>query len=427
MALQNNQTGYSVSQITSNIAILQGQINQTNSVLNDNTNTCNSLNNNLQTTNKSINIYTLQQGLVNQQLAASQNDVVTYQAKVNDLLKQLAAAQQLLANAQTNVTNLKATQTNLTNSLSQASLNVGLLSQNLASCQVTSGTIQKNLADLQASLQGNQTALANSNSQGTQQQNMIAGYDLQITQENNVIANIQGQIANATASINTLQNALPNATASLNAALKRKSQIDQEVQNDEAGLNAAIARYKTESDNLNLATMNLQNARAISTQADQAVNQLMSSKGNILPYAIAVNTTNALIGQTIVSPTVNISNWFNYLSANFGHVASIYSSAAISALYGFTCTGNLNANIPLPDTNQLNTVTGKIVAINSKIELVVNVDGASSSQIIQIPPTALLYSNVPNYTFNVGDAIIIKGSNPSAGTTIVQSLICISQ
>ncbi len=32
--IQNNQTGYSVSQITSNIAILQGQIKQTTSTLN---------------------------------------------------------------------------------------------------------------------------------------------------------------------------------------------------------------------------------------------------------------------------------------------------------------------------------------------------------------------------------------------------------
>ncbi len=56
-------------------------------------------------------------------------------------MKQLAAAQQLLANAQKNVTTLKQTQTNLTNSMAQANLNVGLLSQNLASCKVTAGTI----------------------------------------------------------------------------------------------------------------------------------------------------------------------------------------------------------------------------------------------------------------------------------------------
>ncbi len=172
--------------------------------------------------------------------------------------------------------------------------------------------------------------------------------------------------------------------------------------------------------------MNLQNARAISTQADQAVNQLMASKGNILPYAIAVNTTNPLIGQTIVSPTVNISNWFNYLSANFGRVSSIYSSAAISALYGFTCGANLN-NIGSANDNQLNTITGRIIAINSKTELVVSVDGGNGNQIVQIPSSALLYSNVPNYTFTAGDSIIIKGSSTDLNTMVVKSLICISQ
>lgn len=66
--------------------------------------------------------------------------------------------------------------------------------------------------------------------------------------------------------------------------------------------------------------MNLQNARALAQQIDQAINQMLAQKGNILPYAIGVNSTNPLIGQTIISPSVNISNWFNYLSANFGKI-----------------------------------------------------------------------------------------------------------
>jgi hypothetical protein len=126
--------------------------------------------------------------------------------------------------------------------------------------------------------------------------------------------------------------------------------------------------------------MNLQNARAISSQADSAVNKLVASKGNILPYAVPVNTTNALLGQTIVSPSINISNWFNYLSANFGSPASLYSSLSVAALYSFTCNANLIPNIAAPNLNKLQTLTGKIVTIKSKYEIVVSMDGTASNQ-----------------------------------------------
>jgi hypothetical protein len=81
--------------------------------------------------------------------------------------------------------------------------------------------------------------------------------------------------------------------------------------------------------------MNLQNARAEQQLADRAVNQLLAEKTNVLPYAVAVNSTNALIGQTIVNPSVNISNWFNYISANFGSIALPYAKQDISCLYAF--------------------------------------------------------------------------------------------
>jgi len=65
--------------------------------------------------------------------------------------------------------------------------------------------------------------------------------------------------------------------------------------------------------------MNLQNARVISQQADQAVNVMLAKKKNILPYAVGVDSlNNALIGQTVINSKINIDNWFNFLSANFG-------------------------------------------------------------------------------------------------------------
>ncbi len=81
--------------------------------------------------------------------------------------------------------------------------------------------------------------------------------------------------------------------------------------------------------------MNLQNARAVANQANQAVNLLLQSKSSSLPYAVGVSTTtNPLIGQTIINPNVSISNWFNYISANFGKLSSVYSNMPINELYG---------------------------------------------------------------------------------------------
>ena len=88
-----------------------------------------------------------------------------------------------------------------------------------------------------------------------------------------------------------------------------------------------VTKFKEYEKKLQIATMDLQNARAISQQADQQVNNMLARKKNILPYAIGVQSTNnALIGQTIVNPTINISNWFNFLSANFGSNLVQYSN-----------------------------------------------------------------------------------------------------
>lgn len=48
--------------------------------------------------------------------------------------------------------------------------------------------------------------------------------------------------------------------------------------------------------------MNLQNARALSREADKLVNSMLAERGNALPYAVGVNNINtALLGQTIIN------------------------------------------------------------------------------------------------------------------------------
>lgn len=113
--------------------------------------------------------------------------------------------------------------------------------------------------------------------------------------------------------------------------------------------------------------MHLQNARALSQQADQAVNSMLAQKGTILPFAVAVNSSSPLIGQTIVSSSVNIANWFNYLSANFGTAAFPYQTSRVNCLYPFSLASlNLRNSVSCPGpSDPLQTITGKVVKINN--------------------------------------------------------------
>lgn len=149
---------------------------------------------------------------------------------------------------------------------------------------------------------------------------------------------------------------------------------------------------------------------------------MLASRGNALPYAVAVSSpNNALIGQTIVAQGINISNWFNYLSANFGSVAFPYQDAAVSCLYPFTLS-NLRSDVACPDsTSQLQAVTGRLVSIGNN-QIVISVDGSNVQQTISIPSCASLSSNVKGYCPSIGDNIIAKGL-PSNGQLLGRSLI----
>jgi hypothetical protein len=133
-----------------------------------------------------------------------------------------------------------------------------------------------------------------------------------------------------------------------------------------------------------MATMHLQNARAWSQQADQAVNSMLAQRGTILPFAVAVNSSAPLIGQTVVSSSVSISNWFNYLSANFGTAAFPYQTSRVSCLYPFSLAAlNLRNSIPCPaNSDPLQTVTGKVVKITSFNEIVIAIDNSSSQKTV---------------------------------------------
>jgi hypothetical protein len=164
--------------------------------------------------------------------------------------------------------------------------------------------------------------------------------------------------------------------------------------------------------------MNLQNARALSSKADNEVNSYLANKGNILPYAVAVNSTqSALIGQTIISPSISITNWFNYLTANFGTAAFPYASSQVQCLYPVNL-GNLQNNVICPDEyGNFNSLTGKIDSIPLFNQFIIRMDGLNSKETIDIPSCASITSTISNYKPAIGDSVIVKGISLKGKTT----------
>jgi exonuclease VII small subunit len=368
--------------------------------------------------------------MVTQQISSAANDVAAKQAVVDDLMRQLAVAQQKLQMARDSSTQLASQKNQLQLNITAAGSNITTLSQSLNSCSAQSTSIRQTIATLQANLTAQQTSLAQQANQNNSQSSQLSTIQSQLAQESANYNNMQGQNSSANAALLLLQSALPNATSTLASRTAAKSQADLTLQGDLASLNAAIASFKNESASLEMATMHLQNARALSQQADQAVNGMLVQRGNILPFAVAVNSTQtALIGQTVVSPSVNISNWFNYLSANFGTAAFPYQSEQVQCLYPvLLASANLRNSVACPaDKEPLQTVTGKVVQVSSFNELVVAVDGTGSQETVEIPSCATLSSNVGNYKVRVGDSALVKGSPQGSNLLVAKSIVFLSQ
>jgi len=157
--------------------------------------------------------------------------------------------------------------------------------------------------------------------------------------------------------------------------------------------------------------MNLQNARALSQQADQAVNALLARKKNILPFAVGVDSINgALIGQTVINDKISIDNWFNFLSANFGgNLPDYIENERVETLYPWRLSNSLQNNVESPvATEEDKCYSGRIVSISNGFSFVFRSDITKNDILVEIPDSAELTSNVAEYRLTVGDTAIVK-------------------
>lgn len=127
-------------------------------------------------------------------------------------------------------------------------------------------------------------------------------------------------------------------------------------------LEAVLARYKKESDNISQATLNLEKARSEEALARLAQEELIALYSNALPYAIVPNgngNTNpgtpngnnpsgsplGPVAQTGgVSGAFTISSWTNYLSQAYGAGVNPAFSGSVTALYPFSFSSVVRGN-----------------------------------------------------------------------------------
>ncbi len=362
-------------------------------------------------------------GLIDLQVTKSLADITSRQATVENLMRQLAQAQKDLESAKQNSNNLAIQKQQLVQSISSANSNISSISQNINTCSNQTLNLKQSIQTLQISVTSKQVLINQLNNQNITLNNQLNNIINTLSQQTGNYNSLLKQNDNAISAQNLLRNALPEATDILQQMVNKKGQIDLSVKNGQASLNAAIARFKSESYNLTVATMNLQNARALSVKADNQVNSYLAQKGNVLPYAVAVNSTqSALIGQTIISPSISITNWFNYLTANYGTAAFPYAQEQVKCLYPVSL-GSLQNDVVCPDDYQtFDSITGKIETVPLFNQIIIKVDGVNAKEIIDIPSCASITSTIANYKPAVGDSVIVKGTS-SKGKTTAKSII----
>jgi len=110
-----------------------------------------------------------------------------------------------------------------------------------------------------------------------------------ITEYDTNAGGVKGQVANLTEQLNFLKGQYSKIDITRRALYQTGNDINTQVGFAKQNLDAAANRYKTEIINLNIATQNLEKARAEEALARLAQEELIQVYSNALPYAIVPN------------------------------------------------------------------------------------------------------------------------------------------
>jgi predicted nucleic acid-binding Zn-ribbon protein len=415
----NNQDG-----IKNQIGIVNTTITNVNINLNSQTQACAQASQNILSLKG--NITTLQNSIagIDQQVAGIDTNINDYNSQIAALQAQINALNAKIAQAKTDKQNL----INLNYTVPQQVANIN------AQISAQQATCQSNYSPIDLSNAQNQ--LSNLTQQLTGANNIINGINANITAVKGQLTDLLNQNAQLTQQISkvqgdltTLKQQLPQEQAFLGNLYTQGNQVLQTVQNLNSSLQAATARYNKENNALAIANVNLQQARSQQQTISQSINLILQENTAGLPFPSAPTES----GLTNALATINsIDSISHFLLSAYGSSLNFNSLTGFSnlkRLYNFAGNSNIKSNCPdiilsassAAAQNQTSGSTGlysglgTITKVASGNNLTVNTN--QGVQNINLDACSIKLSNIPNYSLNVGDVLVWKGTYENSTTS----------
>jgi predicted nucleic acid-binding Zn-ribbon protein len=411
----NNQDGIK-DQITNANAIVDG----IKKGLNDQAQTCNQANSIINTLRGNI---TALQGSI----LGIDGKVSSIDGQINDYNTQIAALQKQINDLLDKVRLAKEDKQNLINlnyTVPQqiANLNAQIETQK-AACASNAGYTQADLTaalDKLAALQGR---LTGSNNDIVSINSQINVTKAQLTDLLAKLGQINANIAKTQANINALKGSLPAEQSSLSQLYVQGNKYVQTVSNSNSSLQAALTRFKRESDALTIANINLQQARVEQQNIGQKINLILQQNTAGLPFPAAPESSGLLATLTSSNSIDSIGAYLlRAYGAGLGLDVSGYNG--LRALYTFGSGSRLRSNCPelilassaaaavdaatAPAASGKYAGKGKILKVDANN--VVEVETAQGTQTIALNDCSIRLANIPNYNLSVGDVLVWKGA-----------------
>lgn len=404
-------------------------------------------------------------------IATATADLNAKQAIVDDLEKRLAAAKLERDAARARLENLRQLEVTIGPQIAALIAKLQDLRSQYTACQNEVTRLHAQIKDLEA-----QAAELQKNINGINA--VISGYETERNKNTARIAEIDALLKLLRDAINSsqsdsgyLKSQLTIANEELRKAYLAGNDANTLVYQAQQNLNAATARYNTETQNVNTATLNLEKARSEEALARLALEETIAKYSDALPYAIVPNGNgntpagtpygNNPSGSPLGPINTNgsgaagsftVNDWTHYLSSAFGAGVNPAFTGSVTTLYPFNFLSTVNGNTVNNNYNNLRTTTtttttstntnsnsyngvcGGNGVVTSTSGVITQVGPNSfnlaldngQNVVVNVAPCTQTNSNVANYQMSTGDVAVVKGVQKSSSVIDGQNVVCLA-
>jgi chromosome segregation ATPase len=273
--------------------------------------------------------------------------------------------------------------------------------------------------------------------------NLIANIEDQIRTQRDNINGLIADIEAATASLTTLngnlnsgagdinvalsdlqflQNQLPAFDSELRSALAEGQSITVSTTQNRNNLAALIARLDRCQQEIQQLTVELQRARTLKSEADNAVNIIADNTATGVQATVTnvrnnnqnLISANSLIlpngGNLLVNPSLNTLNSLSGISNFNGQLFSLPTGNIFGGLSNFSCS-NVSGG---------QTIEGIVQRINGGAMSVKGTNGNLFN--VDLSPCSQLFAPTPNYNFGIGSTVSLYGTSHGSGFNAYQGI-----